>query len=87
MRSGARWVFTAYSLPLLVPLVLVGIGPAWAAASFALLGAALVAVCTDPQSANFSKSARQESIRWADNSHEASEGVVTDEPTARVRRR
>lgn len=47
MRSGARWVFAAYSLPLLVPVVLVGVGPRWAAASFALLGAALVAATVD----------------------------------------
>ena len=47
MRSGARWVFAAYSLPLLVPLVLVGVGPRWAAASFALLGTALVAATVD----------------------------------------
>ncbi|TYP89025.1 hypothetical protein [Blastococcus xanthinilyticus] len=47
MRSGARWVLAAYSLPLLVPMVLVGMGPVWAAASFALLGAALVAATVD----------------------------------------
>lgn len=47
MRSGARWVFAAYSLPLLVPVVLVGMGPGWGAASFALLGAALVAATVD----------------------------------------
>jgi hypothetical protein len=47
MRSGARWVFAAYSVPLLVPVVIVGMGPRWAAASFALLGAALVAATVD----------------------------------------
>jgi hypothetical protein len=47
MRSGARWVFSAYSLPLLVPMVLVGTGPRWAAASVALLAAALVAATGD----------------------------------------
>jgi hypothetical protein len=47
MRSGARWVFAAYSLPMLVPIVLVGVGPRWAAVSFALLGAALVAATVD----------------------------------------
>ncbi|CCH87413.1 membrane protein of unknown function [Modestobacter italicus] len=47
MRSGARWVFAAYSLPLFVPLVVAGVGPRWAAASFALLGTALVAATVD----------------------------------------
>lgn len=47
MRSGARWVFVAYSFPLLVPVVLVGLGPRWAVASFALLGVALVAATVD----------------------------------------
>lgn len=41
LRSATRWVFAAYSIPLLVPLALVAMEPLWAAMSFAVLGAVL----------------------------------------------
>lgn len=41
LRSATRWVFTAYSIPLLVPLVLVATKPPWGAMTFAVLGAIL----------------------------------------------
>lgn len=41
-RSSIRWVFTAYALPLLVPLVLVSLDPLWGALSFIALGVLLL---------------------------------------------
>ena len=38
LRSSVRWVFTAYSIPLLVPLVLASLDPLWGALSFIVLG-------------------------------------------------
>lgn len=38
LRSATRWVFTAYSIPLFVPLVLVAMDPFWGALVFAALG-------------------------------------------------
>ncbi|MFJ4224541.1 hypothetical protein [Microbacterium sp. NPDC089695] len=43
MRAAVRWVFVAYSLPLLVPLVLVSAEPAWGAMTFVALSAMLLA--------------------------------------------
>ncbi len=47
MRSSARWVFASYSIPLFVPLVLVGVGPGWGALAFGLMCAALGAATVD----------------------------------------
>jgi hypothetical protein len=41
LRSATRWVFTAYSIPLLVPLVLAAMAPVWGAIVFAALGTLL----------------------------------------------
>jgi hypothetical protein len=38
LRSATRWVFTAYSIPLFVPLFLVAMEPLWGAIVFAALG-------------------------------------------------
>ncbi len=44
MRAAVRWVFAAYALPLLQPLMLVSVGSIWGAVSFvALSGLLLVA--------------------------------------------
>lgn len=67
MRSGARWVFAAYSLPLLVPVVLVGVGHRWAVASFVLLGAALVAATVDTSRRIMARGATQMSPSIAVN--------------------
>lgn len=47
LRSGMRWVFAAYSLPLLVPLALVALDPVWGAVVFIALGAMLAAATVD----------------------------------------
>lgn len=46
-RSAVRWVFAAYSIPLLVPLVLVSMEPLWGAMAFAVLGAILTLMTID----------------------------------------
>ena len=43
-RSSIRWVFTAYSIPLLVPLALASLDALWGALSFIALGILLVAM-------------------------------------------
>lgn len=47
LRSATRWVFGAYSIPLLVPLVLVSMEPLAGAATFALLGMTLIMMTVD----------------------------------------
>lgn len=47
LRSSVRWVFTAYSIPLLVPLVLASLDPLWGALSFIVLGVLLVAMTVE----------------------------------------
>ncbi|GAA1835292.1 hypothetical protein GCM10009750_19670 [Agromyces salentinus] len=42
LRSATRWVFTAYSIPLFVPLSLVAMEPLWGAVVFAALGILLI---------------------------------------------
>lgn len=46
-RSGMRWIFTAYSLPLLAPLALVALEPLWGALVFIALAAMLVMASID----------------------------------------
>lgn len=46
-RSGMRWIFTAYSLPLLAPLALVALEPVWGALVFIALAAMLVMASID----------------------------------------
>lgn len=41
LRTATRWVFTAYSIPLFVPLLLVAMEPLWGAITFAVLGIVL----------------------------------------------
>ncbi len=43
MRAAVRWVFVAYSIPLLLPLVLVFADPIWGAMTFVALSAMLLA--------------------------------------------
>ena len=43
MRAAVRWVFVAYSIPLLLPLVLVSADPIWGAMTFVVLNAMLLA--------------------------------------------
>ena len=47
LRSGKRWVFAAYSLPLLVALVLAALDPIWGALTFIILGLVLVLTSID----------------------------------------
>lgn len=46
-RSSIRWVFTAYSVALSLPLILAALVPVWGAATFALFGVLLVAMTID----------------------------------------
>ena len=46
-RSSIRWVSTAYSVALLVPLVLCALHPVWGAITFALLGILLAVMTVD----------------------------------------
>ena len=46
-RSSIRWVFTAYSIPLLVPLALASLDALWGALSFIALGILLVAMTVE----------------------------------------
>lgn len=46
-RSSIRWVFTAYSIALLVPLALAALHPMWDAVTFGMLGLLLVAMTID----------------------------------------
>ena len=43
MRAAVRWVFVAYSIPLLLPLVLVFADPLWGALTFVVLSTMLLA--------------------------------------------
>ena len=43
MRAAVRWVFVAYSIPLLLPLVLVFADPIWGAVTFVALNTMLLA--------------------------------------------
>ena len=47
MRSGARWVFAIFSIPILVPLTLVGLGVPSGTGVFLALGAVAVAATVD----------------------------------------
>lgn len=47
LRSAIRWVFTAYSIPLLVPLVLSALEPVWGALTFLILGVMLSLLTVD----------------------------------------
>ena len=47
LRSGFRWVFIAYSLPVMVPLALAALDPLWGTLVFIVLGAVLVLASVD----------------------------------------
>jgi hypothetical protein len=47
LRSGFRWVFIAYSLPVMVPLALASMDPLWGTLVFIVLGAILVLASID----------------------------------------
>lgn len=47
LRSGIRWVFAAYALPVLLPLVLSGLAPVWGTLTFIVLAAILLACTVD----------------------------------------
>jgi len=47
LRSGTRWVFTAYSIPLFVPLFLAATDRLWGAITFAVLGTVLVVLTVE----------------------------------------
>lgn len=47
LRSGTRWVFAAYSLPVLLPLVLAGLAPVWGTLTFIVLAGILTACTVD----------------------------------------
>ena len=46
-RSGIRWVFTAYALPLFVALALAALDPIWGAFAFIVLGIMLLLMSVD----------------------------------------
>ena len=46
-RSGIRWVFTAYALPLFVALALAALDPIWGTVAFILLGIMLLLMSVD----------------------------------------
>ncbi|HEY6799406.1 MAG TPA: hypothetical protein VI121_02090 [Agromyces sp.] len=46
-RSGMRWIFAAYSIPMLVALALASLQPAWGAVTFIALTGALIAMTFD----------------------------------------
>lgn len=46
-RSGMRWVFTAYAIPMLVALVLASLSPVWGALTFIALVGVLLAMTFD----------------------------------------
>jgi hypothetical protein len=77
MRAGARWVLTAYSLPLIVALALVGVGPVWAAVAFLVLAAALVAATVDTSRRIVREGATRKSLALAVNEVLSSLAVVT----------
>ena len=47
LRSGVRWVFIVYALPLFVSLALAALEPIWGAATFISLGAVLLLSTAD----------------------------------------
>ena len=47
LRSGVRWVFTIYALPLFVPLALAAFDPIWGTATFIVLSLVLVLSTVD----------------------------------------
>lgn len=47
LRSGTRWVFTAYSIPLFVPLFLASVDRLWGVITFAVLGLVLTLLTVD----------------------------------------
>ena len=47
LRSGVRWVFVVYSVPLFVPLTLAAFEPIWGSAAFIVLGAVLLLSTVD----------------------------------------
>lgn len=47
IRAGTRWVLIAYSLPLFVPLALIGADPVWAYVTFLMFAGALVVATVD----------------------------------------
>lgn len=67
MRAGTRWVLLAYGLPLVVPLVVIGAEPAWAAAAFLVLAAALVLATVDTSRRVVRKGATRTSSALAAN--------------------
>lgn len=46
-RSGMRWIFAAYAIPVLVALTLASLPPVWGAATFIVLTLVLVAMTFD----------------------------------------
>lgn len=57
LRSGVRWVFVVYTLPLFLPLTLAAFEPVWGTATFIVLSAILV-FCTVDTSRRIVKSGR-----------------------------
>ena len=47
LRSGVRWVFTIYALPLFLSLVLAAFDPIWGAVTFIVLGAVVLLSTVD----------------------------------------
>lgn len=76
MRAGARWVLIAYSLPLVVPLVLVGAEPVWARVAFVTFAAALVVATVDTTRRVLKKGATRRSPALATNEAFTSFAVV-----------
>lgn len=76
MRAGARWVLIAYSLPLVVPLALVGAEPVWAHVAFLACAAALVLATVDTTRRILKRGATRRSPALAANEAWTSVAVV-----------
>src|SRR5690606_8001095 len=76
MRAGARWVLIAYSLPLVVALALVGVGPVGAAVAFLVFTAALVVATVDTSRRIVKQGATRRSFALAANEILTSLAVV-----------
>ncbi|MGC5617664.1 hypothetical protein [Georgenia sp. Z1491] len=76
IRAGTRWVLIAYSLPLIVPLALVGAEPVWATVTCVVCAAALVIATVDTSRRIVKKGATRRSLALAANEIVTSLAVV-----------
>jgi hypothetical protein len=77
MRAGTRWVLIAYSLPLFVPLALIGAEPVWAYVAFLVFAGALVVATVDTTRRILKKGATGRSPALAANEAITTSAVAT----------